>query len=279
MSGITKIEWADKVWNPITGCTKVSEGCRNCYAERIAARFWKGRKFTDIQCHEERLEEPLHWKKPARIFVNSMSDLFHPDVPFEYITRIFDVMCSWRYPNKEAEREGDESLLEDPGHDYLILTKRPDRIKKWLDWVEQYWPGDTPMQVNLEATGTFGDHIWLGVSVSQDADLWMVEEMLKTPAAVRFVSVEPMLGPVELEPYLQYEPFMEEWRGLDWVICGCESGANARPMDLDWGRRLRDQCQQAGVPFFFKQAVIDGKFVKMPKLDGRVWAEFPGGTK
>lgn len=131
----TKIEWAEAVWNVVTGCTPISEGCQNCYAKRMAYRL-RGRCGypTDdpfrVTLHPEKLDEPLRWKKPMRVFVCSMGDLFHEDVPFDYIARVFDVMCAWRWPNKEAERLGDESLLEDPGHTFMILTKRPERVEE-----------------------------------------------------------------------------------------------------------------------------------------------------
>src|SRR5690606_21334656 len=152
--GQTRIEWADAVWNPITGCTPISEGCENCYARRMAKRlrgrygYPKDDPFK-VTLHPDKLSEPLKWKKPRRIFVCSMGDLFHEDVPFDYITKVFDVMCAWRWPNKEAERLGDESLLEDPGHTFMILTKRPERVDEWLWWVFQYWPGDSPLNINL----------------------------------------------------------------------------------------------------------------------------------
>ena len=280
----TRIEWTEYSWNPVTGCTPISEGCQNCYAKRMANRL-RGRcgypadDPFKVTMHEDRLGEPLRWKKPRRVFVCSMGDLFHPDVPFDYITQVFDVMCSWRWPNKEAERIGDESLLEDPGHTYMVLTKRPERVQDWLQWLSEYWPGDSPVNVNLSAEGHFGRHIWFGVTVEnqQRADE-RIPILLQIPAAVRFVSVEPMLGLVDLAstgalgctcPPLEgddgqieercsgqcvfYKNAADKMKRINWVICGGETGPGARPMHPDWVRSLRDQCQAAGVPFFFKQ--------------------------
>lgn len=220
----TKIEWADRVWNPVTGCTKVSEGCRNCYAERLAKRFWGERKFAEVRCYEERLNEPLHWKEPQRVFVNSMSDLFHPDVHDGFIYGAFMRMA------KATQ------------HTYIILTKRPQRMAQWFSKNESFQ--DLP-------------NVWIGVSVeNQQAADERIPILILIPAAVRFVSCEPLLGPVDLAlsgtiPHsVPYSTFGNE---LDWVIAGGESGPLARPMHPDWARSLRDQCQEAEVPFFFKQ--------------------------
>lgn len=256
----TKIEWAEETWSPITGCTKISEGCKNCYAERMAKRlaniegsgYDKDDPFK-VTYHPERLDQPLKWKKPRRIFVCSMGDLFHEDVPFWKVDEVFAIM-------QKADH-----------HIYMVLTKRPRRMHKYFtEWLE----GENRF-INLE--GAYRDmkidpprvtcfpfhNVWLGVTVeNQAAADERIPWLLKTPAEVRFVSVEPMLGPVNLEPYLQYPPMTEnykmtfglnEFKGLDWVICGGESGPHARPMHPDWARGLRDQCQVAGVPFFFKQ--------------------------
>lgn len=260
----TKIEWATDTWNPITGCTKISEACQNCYAERMSKRlagrcgYPEGEPFR-VTLHPDKLDQPMRWKKPRMIFVCSMGDLFHEDVPFEYISQVFDVMCSWRWPNKEAEWSGDASLLEDPGHTFMVLTKRPERIPEWLSWLGLYWPGDSPVNINLEAEGHFGKHIWFGVTAENQARAdERIPMLLQIPAAKRFVSVEPMLGPMDLEIWGQYEHPDNEGYGvdaikcLDWIICGGETGPGARPMHPDWVRSLRDQCQAAGVPFFFK---------------------------
>ena len=258
--GTTSIEWTatrnndgtivkGAVWNPTTGCTKVSAGCKNCYAERIAKRFWYDsievvpgavvewkREFTDVRCHPERLDIPLHWKKPRRVFVDSMSDLFHEDVPDDFIRDVFDVMC-----------------LGARQHIYMILTKRPERMMEFMNGSHE----------------CVQSHIWLGVSVEDQLNFYSRYACLaKTSAAIRFISFEPLLGHVEMGSATP-----------DWVICGCESGPGARPgerpMKLDWARSLRDECIEKGIPFFLKQAVIDGKLVKIPELDGKQWIEYP----
>ena len=295
----TKIEWADKVWNPVTGCTKVSEGCRNCYAETMAKRFWKDRKFSDVRIHPERLDQPLSWKKPARVFVNSMSDLFHQDVDSRYIGNVFQIM-------QKAKQ-----------HKFLILTKRADRmadiLSQWDDGHDPIsWP-EWPLP-----------NIWLGVSVeNQKTADERIPLLMQTAAAVRFVSCEPLLGPLDFwkfatreetfgsmfdhrgsygfYPGLPKEP-VKYHEGIDWVIVGGESGSNARPMHPDWARSIRDQCVDAGVPFFFKQwgewvpfeqvefdpakertgiQIGNQGMTKIGKkkagrlLDGREWNEFP----
>ena len=234
----TKIEWANKVWNPVTGCTKVSAGCKNCYAETYAKRFWKKRKFTDVQCHNNKLDQPLHWKKPARIFVNSMSDLFHPDVPFEFIWEIYHIMMS-----------------KAPWHTYIVLTKRPERAKEFFDWWFSF-PPHKPS--DIIPIGEY-KNIWLGVSVEdQKTADERIPLLLQTPAAVRFISAEPLLGKIELTD-MQNRNYLHRATGrfnrekLNWVICGGESGKNARPMHPGWVRSLRDECKSANVPFFFKQ--------------------------
>lgn len=245
----TKIEWADEVWNPVIGCSKVSDGCKNCYAERQAARLTNigvpgYEKVTDIFGREHpesywtgktafvesALEKPLRWKKPRRIFVCSMGDLFHESVSIKWFHEIYRIM---------------ESCQQ---HTFMLLTKRPAIA---ADFLERHMGRSWPLP-----------NVWLGTTVETQDQEWRIKELLKIQAAVQFVSVEPMLGPVDLEPHLQYPPFHEnhkmtfelsDWSGLDWVICGGESGPGARPMHPDWARGLRDQCQAAGVPFFFKQ--------------------------
>lgn len=215
----TKIEWATAVWNPVTGCTKVSEGCRNCYAEGIANRFWGERKFTDIRCHEDRLNQPETWKKGQRIFVNSMSDLFHPDVPYDFIVDVFATM--------NANRQ----------HTFIVLTKRPDRYYQLVRGTLMPIP-----------------NVWIGVSVeNQKAADERIPVLLKSPAAVRFVSCEPLLGNVNLKGFYKNGMWVDGQNRIDWVIVGGESGTRARPMHPNWVRSIRDQCQEANVPFFFKQ--------------------------
>jgi len=252
----TSIDWADKVWNPVTGCTKVSEGCRNCYAERMAHRWQRAgvRGYEDgfaVTCHPERLSHPRTWRKPRRIFVNSMGDLFHESVPLSFLTEVMQAMDRAKH------------------HTFLVLTKRPEAMRDYLCTVAALGGGEPPA------------HIWWGVSVEdqQSADE-RIPLLLLTPAAVRFVSVEPMVGTVDLTRYLGFtgdngEVGLEErgWGynsysggfigkgeddcydpqcGLDWIICGGETGPDARPLHPDWVRSLRDQCQSAAVPFFFK---------------------------
>lgn len=231
----TKIEWTEKVWNPVTGCSKVSQGCKNCYAENFANRFWKERNFTDVICHEDRINIPIQWKKPARIFVNSMSDLFHPSVPFEFVNRVFASMyLNWQ-------------------HKFIILTKRPLRMLEYFNYehraieiAKEVMALDQWMHIELPLK-----NVWLGVSVEdqQTADE-RIPLLLKTPAAVRFISAEPLLTGIDVKKFMAPIP----WEvNLDWVIAGGESGSKARACHPDWVISLRDQCKEAGVPFFFKQ--------------------------
>ena len=254
----TKIEWSEKVWNPLAGCSRISTGCTRCYAETMANRLQaigvkgydgviKNNKWTGkINLIPEKLEEPLRWKKPQRIFVNSMSDLFHENVPEDFIWKVI------------------EKCWEAKQHDFLILTKRSDRMLDVLT-KSMWWNNDTP------------ENIWLGTSIEdQKTADERIPFLLQTPAAVRFISAEPLLGAVNLNklhigtqyPEGQPQPYLMncleshylmlsdgdyEFKKLDWVIVGGESGHNARPMHPDWVRSIRDQCQAAHVPFFFKQ--------------------------
>lgn len=231
--GNTRIEWAEKSWNPVTGCTKISPGCQNCYAERMSKRL-RGRCGYPVEdpfrvtLHPERLEEPLRWRKPSMIFVCSMGDLFHEVVPKWMIWEVMDV------------------ILQAKQHTFLVLTKRPANMKRFYDWYYNGGGRTTEPPKNL----------WLGVTAEnqEEADK-RIPILLQIPAAVRFVSVEPMLGPVDLDSYLIVgtdHPGSIMRKGIDWVICGGETGPKARPMHPDWVRSLRDQCQSAGVPFFFK---------------------------
>ncbi len=243
----TKIEWADRVWNPVTGCTKVSEGCRNCYADRLARRlagrcgYPKDAPFR-VTLHPEKLDDPLRWKKPARVFVNSMSDLFHKDVPFEFIDRVFAVMA-------EAHR-----------HTFIVLTKRPERMLEYMSG--DRYSARRVFDLTSGLAGKFDcdlywplPNVWLGVSAENQASAdERIPLLLQTPAAVRFVSCEPMLGPINLSPWVDPRlNVINRPQKLDWLICGGESGPGARPMNPDWARSLRDQCQAAGVSFYFKQ--------------------------
>lgn len=219
----TNIEWTDAVWNPVTGCTKVSAGCRNCYAETIANRFWKDRKFTDVVCHEDRLEQPLHWKKPRMIFVNSMSDLFHEDVPYSFMRKCFTTM----YRANE--------------HTYQILTKRPQRM---LDF----------MKVESARFGIAG-HIWLGVSVEdQKTADERIPMLLKIPAKVRWISIEPLLEDIS-KSFMRWTMEMEGWIKTNeiWVVIGGESGPKARPCNTFWIKNIVEICQIQNIPVFVKQ--------------------------
>lgn len=244
MAENSKIEWTDATWNPVTGCTKVSPGCAHCYAERMSKRlagrcgYPKDDQFR-VTLHENRLSEPLHWRKPRMIFVCSMGDLFHEDVPTEYIAECFGVMHT-------ASQ-----------HTFQVLTKRPERMldyRRLLPWPE---------------------NVWAGVTCENQAMAELrIPELLKVPAAVRFVSIEPMLGPIDLAEWLGCDCITSDRPGwdnyehtvlcqacegspyrdrIDWVIVGGETGPGARPMHPDWVRSIRDQCQSAGTSFFFKQ--------------------------
>ena len=313
----TKIEWADEVWNPVTGCTKVSQGCKNCYAKTLHDLRHKAylagaelpeqyaQPFETVQLHPDRLEMPLHWKKPRRIFVNSTSDLFHEhlyDLEQSFLNEVFAVMAAT------------------PQHTYQILTKRPLLMERYL--AEQR----RPAYVEHSLETICGEHgwcipdfdwplpnVWVGTSISTQLDAdENIPPLLRTNASVRFVSIEPLLGPVDLWGARYDNPnggktgAVTSWPGgLDWVICGGESGPNARPMHPHWARSLRDDCQAAGVPFYFKQwgewlpieqsgngwgnipksAEIDyigavpfagvGKTVSGRLLDGVEWNQFP----
>jgi len=225
----TGIEWTDKTWNPTTGCDKVSPGCANCYAEALTKRFPK--TFVsgfNLTLYPERLKEPLRWQKPSRIFVNSMSDLFHKDVPLGFIGEVLSVIRST------------------PQHSYQILTKRPERLPEILS--------------NL----VLPDNVWLGVSVESQNYVQRIDYIRNVPVPVRFISCEPLLGDLTLD-----------LSNINWVIVGGESGQNSRSMNLDWARSVRNQCQSAGVAFFFKQ--VGGKTSKANGnlLDGKIWNEMP----
>jgi protein gp37 len=228
------IEWTDATWNPVTGCTQVSPGCDNCYALAFAERF-RGvpnhpyEQGFDLRLWSERLELPLRWKKPKRIFVNSMSDLFHADVPDEFIRGVFDTMvrADW--------------------HIYQVLTKRPQRLARLGNSLP--WP----------------EHIWAGVSVESNDYVWRADFLRRVPAAVRFISAEPLLGPIDK---LNLDD-------IHWLITGGESGPRHRACNKDWVREARDQCIAADVAYFHKQ--WGGRTSKSGGriLDGRTWDEMP----
>ncbi len=227
----TKIEWTDRTWNPVTGCTKVSQGCKNCYAERLYERFNGPHSFKKVLTHPERLQQPLKWKQPSKIFVNSMSDLFHEDVPFYFIDHVFMTMALCNQ------------------HIFQILTKRPERMIEYFSNhpAEILKPGFLPLK-----------NVWLGVSVEDQATAnERIPLLLQVPASIRFLSCEPLLGQIWLRSVIEQnygkDIYTDYLTGINWVIVGGESGPKARPMHPDWARSIRDQCKEAGVPFFFKQ--------------------------
>jgi protein gp37 len=234
MGNKSAIEWTGDTWNPVTGCTKVSPGCKNCYAERMARRLQAmgNPRYRDgfrVTLHPDKLEDPLRDSRHEPIFVNSMSDLFHEAVPEQFIRRVFDVMerASWRV--------------------FQVLTKRAERLAELADRLP--WPRN----------------VWQGVSVENARYTYRVEYLRQVPAAVRFLSVEPLLGPI---PKLPLD-------GVNWVIVGGESGPRHRPIDPNWVRSIRDQCLAAGVPFFFKQWGGITPKAGGRLLDGRVWDSMP----
>ncbi|MFO1375516.1 MAG: phage Gp37/Gp68 family protein [Steroidobacteraceae bacterium] len=237
MATRSAIEWTEMTWNPVTGCTKVSPGCANCYAERMtvrlramgAARYARG---FELATHDDALDAPLRWKAPRKVFVNSMSDLFHKDVPIEFIRRVFAVMARC------------------PQHQFQILTKRSARLRAIAAAGELEWPAN----------------VWMGVSVEDQRRARRAVDLAAVPAVVRFLSVEPLLGPIERLPL----------EGIHWVIVGGESGPRARPMDPAWVENILAQCRSAGVAFFFKQwgGVRKHRYGRM--LGGRTYDEMPG---
>ncbi len=234
MAQNSKIEWTESTWNPVTGCTKISIGCKNCYAERMALRLQAAgspnyKRGFKVSLHPHTLDIPLHWRQPRTIFVNSMSDLFHEDVPFEFIAKIFDVMSRASH------------------HRFQVLTKRPGRLAQLCGKLP--WP----------------DNIWMGVTVETADYLERIDLLKETKAAVKFISFEPLLGPI---PNVRLE-------GIEWVIVGGESGPGARPMQPEWATELRDQCLDADVPFFFKQWGGVNKKRTGRKLHGRTWNQMP----
>jgi protein gp37 len=247
----TGIEWTDATWNPVTGCTRISAGCDNCYAATLANRLLKDiylarapqvdseatrRDPFAVRLWPERLEDPLHWRDPRQIFVNSMSDLFHQDVPERFVRRIFEVMNRAPWPV------------------YQVLTKRPSRARRFVERSPDLFP-----------EGVVPEHIWLGTSVEDQAVVHRIRQLLQIPARVRFLSCEPLIGPLDFDP-----------TGIQWVIVGGESGIKRRPMRPEWVRAIRDRCTAAGVPFFFKQ--WGGRTPKAGgrDLDGMEWSEMPG---
>jgi protein gp37 len=232
------IEWTDATWNPVTGCTKISAGCDNCYAARFSERFRGvyGHPFEtgfDLTLRPERLLQPLEWKNPRMIFVNSMSDLFHKEIPKSHVSKVFDTMekADW--------------------HIYQVLTKRSSLLRKFVN--QRYSPEKPPL------------HIWFGVSVENDSAISRISHLRGANAGIRFLSIEPLIGPVgklDLER-------------IDWVIVGGESGPGARPMDPRWVIEIRNQCVRAKVAFFFKQWGGRSPKTGGRLLEGREWNQFP----
>jgi protein gp37 len=352
---MSKIQWTEKTWNPIRGCLRVSEGCRNCYAMRTARRQDKpGKAYEgltkyrdtawrhdsegnlvgtyhgvdwsgEVRFVPERLGLPLRWRKPRMVFVNSMGDLFHEKVSVDDIAEVFGVMAVAAKRFYGAKVGGPQN----GPHTFQVLTKRPRRMALLVGsssfrfkvgraayrhahdrtdagWLYQCITGDREPGNHRTLDKMWPlPNVWLGVSAeNQAAADERIPLLLQVPAAVRFVSVEPLLDAVDLSPWLYcqacgYGREAQLMHGdhrlcgagvdrpgptvLDWVIAGCESGHGARPAETDWFRSLRDQCQEAGVPFFLKQMMVpgypgtsEGKLVKMPTLDGKVWDEVPG---
>jgi len=266
---MTRIEWADETWNPVTGCTPVSEGCKNCYARRMANRMRGRFGYPEDEpfrptLHPGRLIEPLKWKKPKKVFLCSMGDLFGDDVPAEFIDEILEVIAAC------------------PQHTFILLTKRPGNIEtKFYEVTE----GNPCRELG---GGDYLPNLWLGVTAEdQKTADQRIPTLLQIPAAVRFVSVEPMLGPVDLWPFFSVVDKFGEPSGprcdpdgspaIKWVICGGETGPGARPMDPDWARSLRDQCREAGVPFFMKK--MSGGLTPPPDLMVRQWPNVKNGPR
>jgi protein gp37 len=234
MATKSSIEWTDTTWNPVTGCSKVSPGCQYCYAERMASRLQamgqeRYQHGFQVTLHADLLEEPLKWRKPRVIFVNSMSDLFHEEIPLEFIQRVFDTMARC------------------PQHIFQILTKRSQHLRELSDSLP--WP----------------ENVWMGVSVEHAGTLYRIHDLQRVPASVRFLSCEPLLGPL---PHLPLE-------GIHWVIVGGESGPGARPMQSEWVENILQQCETHNIPFFFKQW---GGFRKKRAgrvLHGKIYNDLP----
>lgn len=255
MSFQSTIEWTQATWNPVTGCTKVSPGCKHCYAETFAERFRgvPGHPFKqgfDLKLWPQRLAMPLTWKEPRTIFVNSMSDLFHKDVPDTFVAQVFDAMerAHW--------------------HNFQLLTKRAERFALWSQ--KNYHDASGA----IKGKKLWPKNVWAGVSVETQDYVSRIEHLVNVPADIRFLSVEPLLGPVKIKRTLLKQ--------LQWVIVGGESGHHARPMDPKWARDVRDQCLAAKVPFFFKQwGVHNAEGLRQTKkkagriLDGQTWNEMP----
>lgn len=230
----SSIEWTESTWNPVTGCSKISAGCKNCYAERLALRLQamgniRYRNGFQVMLHEDLVELPTRWRDPRVIFVNSMSDLFHEDIPAEFIQRVFATMRNC------------------PQHTFQVLTKRSERLRELARGLD--WP----------------NNVWMGVSIEDEQVLNRVHDLLAVPAAIRFLSCEPLIGPLDDLPL----------KGIHWVIVGGESGPGARPVQIEWIRSIFRQCRKSKVPFFFKQWGGVRKHVTGRELNGRTYDEMP----
>jgi protein gp37 len=230
----SNIEWTELTWNPVTGCTKISQGCKNCYAERMAKRLHamgseRYRNEFNITLHPDLIDVPKRWRSPRLVFVNSMSDLFHPEIPAAYITQVF------------------QTMVDCPQHTFQVLTKRSDRLAELAPKLP--WP----------------DNVWMGTSVEHSRVTHRIRHLQTVPAAVRFLSCEPLIGPLEKLPL----------KGINWVIVGGESGPRARPMQRQWVQSILKQCRAAGVPFFFKQWGGPRKDLTGRVLNGRIYDEMP----
>ncbi len=256
MGDKSRIEWTDATWNPVTGCSKVSPGCANCFAEALAMGRLKGKPgypglpwtpanaVENVVLHPDRLDLPLRWRTPRRVFVNSMSDLFHERVPDDFVDSVFGVMAVCQYLGRDAR----------PGHTFQVLTKRPERMRDYLstdrrnDWAgPSAWYGGGIDPDGVSDATAFGPralpNVWLGTSIENDRFVGRADALRETPAAVRFISAEPLLGPL---PSL-------DLTGIDWLIVGGESGPGHRPMDPAWVRKLVHRADRAGVAVFVKQ--------------------------
>jgi protein gp37 len=249
MSENTKIEWATDTWNPMTGCTKVSPGCDHCYAETFAER-WRGipghayEQGFDLKLHPARLRKPYTWRNRL-VFVNSMSDMFHRDIPDDYIRQVFQVMADTTFcPYRNT---------------FQVLTKRPERMRRIMSSI---WESVEPRDY---ARDTVMQSIWLGTSIESVDYAWRADMLRETPAKIRFLSLEPLLGHIPAVIL----------KDMNWVIVGGESGHGARPMDPQWVRDIRDDCQVMGIPFFFKQWGGVHKKAAGRELDGREWNDYP----
>lgn len=301
---MTTIEWTDTVWNPVVGCSRVSAGCQNCYAERVAHRGMqdahkgltvlgpKGPRWTgEVRTLPARLGEPLRWRKPRRVFVNSMSDLFHEAVPFEFIAAVFGVMAAC------------------PQHTFQVLTKRPERARAFFEWdhtlIQMAGLADELITKSVGMSGQMArrlyghfdndsgetdvpwplPNVWLGVSVEDQATAdERIPLLLECPAAVRWVSYEPALGPVDFEGLtlddgsgLSSFRTVPEDDGIDWIVVGGESGPGARPFDLAWARSTIAQCRDAGVACFVKQLGSAPDFGIVIREGGRALRDRKGG--